>query len=141
MQATDAGILIDQMQLSHRFMAAMKVVKDTSCDVKVQKASEKLEDYLSILVGLSRRVVSLHTLMWSHNRVKECVPLRKFKIGFLIKQILHFFTKQVNSRDHVASKQPKNPLIVRSENEFCVSLLGRLIQIHSDHTCIVHQKN
>ena len=61
MQTTDAGILIDQMQLSHRFMAAMKVVKDTSCDVKVQEASEKLENYLSILVGLTRLVVSLHT--------------------------------------------------------------------------------
>ena len=138
MQATDAGILTYQRQLSHRFRAAMKVVKDTSCDVKVQKASEKLEVYLSILVGMTRRVVNLHTLMWSHNRVKECVPFRKSKIRFLLKQILRFFTKQVNSRDHVATKQPKNQLIVISKNEFCVSLQRKLIQIHSDH--IVHQK-
>jgi len=61
--------------------------------------------------------------------MKGCVPsLGKFEIGVLSKQILRFFTKQINSRDHGASKQPKNPVIVRSKNGLC-----RLIQDHWDH--------
>ena len=73
MQATDAGILLYQMRKSQRFKAAMKVVKDTSCDVKVQKASEEVGTHLTPLIASIRRVVSLHTLMWSRNKVKECV--------------------------------------------------------------------
>ena len=83
MQATDAGILIYQMRKSQRFKAAMKVVKNTSFDVKVQKASEEVDKYLTALIASIRRVVCLHILMWSRNKVKECVPLQKFKIGAL----------------------------------------------------------
>ena len=63
MQATDAGILIYQMRKSQRFKAAMKVVKNTSWDVKVQKGSEEVDKYLTPLIASIRRVVSLHTLM------------------------------------------------------------------------------
>lgn len=128
MQTTDAGILTDDMQKSERFKVAVNLLRNTLCDAKVQRASKELETHLIGLNLTMRRVVSLDTSLWSRNRMKGCVSWGKFEIGVLSKQILRFFTKQINSRDHGALKQPKNPVIARSKNGFC-----RLIQDHSDH--------
>lgn len=61
MQTTDAGILTDDIQKSETFKVAVNLVRNTSCDTKVQKASKELE---TPLIGFSltmRRVVSLDT--------------------------------------------------------------------------------
>ena len=81
MQTTDAGVLVDDMERFIRFEAAVDLVTNTSCDVKVQDASRKLSRVLWSLSSLMRSVVS----WWSLDRMKGqgCVSLGKCEIGFL----------------------------------------------------------
>ena len=80
-QTTDAGVLVDDMERFTRFEAAVDLVTDTSCDVKVRDASRKLGRALWSLISLMKSVVS----WWSLNRMKRqgCISLEKCEIGFL----------------------------------------------------------
>ena len=58
MQATHAGIFLDDLERFDRFHTAAELVTKTSCDVKVKAESRKLDRTLWSLVGLMRSVVS-----------------------------------------------------------------------------------
>ncbi|XP_020617497.1 uncharacterized protein LOC110055446 [Orbicella faveolata] len=61
-RTTDAGVLVDDMERFIRFEAAVDLVTNTSCDVKVQDASRKLSRVLWSLISLMRSVMRKNSI-------------------------------------------------------------------------------